>query len=327
MTTSGPVSRAASLGNPESIRAGTRLVLLANDAMRARRRPFSILAFALYQAAVGCLVAWPIARTVGATFGHNPHGDAALFEEGGYALADWLRNSDDALAALTSLAVPVYFAGALLGLVPIIALFASIAHTTPDLRTPRARHLAPYVAGTFAPMTALLILSGALKVLLMMLAAAVFGALASSLSPRWGEVRADELALAAAALVALLVPVTDIVQDMARAALVRYRANFGQALRLALRAFARTPMRSLFSYGWRGAAAWIPILLVAPLATRFAGRPGLALGALFVLHQSVVFARAALRASWFAKALRIVDATPVPRSHLPVSARPVPSSL
>ena len=29
---------------------------------------------------------------------------------------------------------------------------------------------------------------------------------------------------------------------------------------------------------------------------------GLALGALFVLHQSVVFARAALRASWFAKA-------------------------
>ena len=110
MTTSGPISRAASLGHPESVRAGTRLALLANDAMRARRRPFSVLAFALYQAAVGCLVAWPIAKTVGATFGRHPHGDAALFEEGGYALADWLRNSEDALAALTSVAVPIFFA-------------------------------------------------------------------------------------------------------------------------------------------------------------------------------------------------------------------------
>ncbi|HEX7603477.1 MAG TPA: hypothetical protein VF316_17780 [Polyangiaceae bacterium] len=327
MTTSGPISRAASLGNPESVRAGTRLVLLANDAMRARRRPFSVLAFALYQAAVGCLVAWPIAKTVGATFGRNPRGDAALFEEGGYALADWLRNSEDALAALTSLAVPVYFAGALLGLVPVISLFASIAHTTPDLRTPRARHLAPYVASTFAPMTALLVLSGALKILVVMLAAAVYGALASSLAHKLGEVRGDELALVAAALVALLVPMTDIVHDMARAALVRYRANFGQALRIALRAFARTPLRSLFSYAWRGAAAWVPILLVAPLATRFGGRAGLALGALFVLHQSVVFARAALRASWFAKALRIVDGTPIPRAKAPASGAGIPSSL
>ena len=144
MSNSGPISRAASLGNPESVRAGTRLVLLANHAVRARRRPLAVLAFALYQAAVGCLVAWPIAKTVSATFGRNPHGDAALFEEGGYALADWLRNSEDALAALTSVAVPVFIAGSLVGLVPIISLFASIAHTTPDLRTPRARHLAPY---------------------------------------------------------------------------------------------------------------------------------------------------------------------------------------
>ena len=125
-----------------------------------------------------------------------------------------------------------------------------------------------------------------------------------------GEVRADKLALAVALLIALLVPVTDLVHDMARAALVRYRANFGQSLRIALRSFVRTPLRSFFSYAWRSAAAWVPVLLVAPLATRFGGRPRLALGALFVLHQSVVFARAALRASWFAKALRIVDATP-----------------
>ena len=309
MSNSGPISRAASLGNPESVRAGTRLVLLANDAMRARRRPFSILAFALYQAAVGCLVAWPIAKTVGATFGRNPHGDAALFEEGGYALVDWLRNSEDALAALSSLAVPVFLAGSVLGLIPVISLFASIAHTTPDLRTPRARHLAPYVASTFAPMTALLVFSCALKIAALLLLTALFGALQSALGPKMGEVRADEVALALVAVLALVIPVTDIVQDMARAALVRYQASFGQSVRIALRSFVRTPLRSFFSYAWRTAAAWVPVLLVAPLATRFGGRPGLALGALFVLHQSVVFARAALRASWFAKALRIVDAT------------------
>lgn len=333
MSTAGPtsaspsVSRAAALGSPESVRAGTRLILLANDSMRARHRPFAVLAFALYQAALGCLVAWPVARTVGATFGRNPHGDAALFEDGAYALADWLHSSEETLVALTSLAIPLFFVGALLGLIPIITLFVSIAHTTPDLRTPRARHLAPYVATTFAPMVALLVLSGALKLLVIMLAAAVFGALESSLGARMGEARADTIALAGAALIALLVPFADIVQDMARAALVRYRTNFGQSLRIALRSFVRTPLRSSFSYGWRSAAAWVPVLLVAPLATQFGGRPGLALGALFVLHQSVVLARVALRASWFAKVLRIVDATPLPRAGGPLSGQGMPPSL
>lgn len=338
MSTTGPTSaspsggrpsasRAAALGSPESVRGGTRLVLLANDSMRARHRPFAVLALALYQAALATLLAWPIARTVGATFGRNPHGDAALFEDGGYALVDWLRNSEDGLAALTSLALPLFVVGALVGLIPIIALFASIAHTTPDLRTPRARHLAPYVATTFAPMAALLVLSGALKILVIMLAAAVFGAVESSLSARMSEARADEIALACAALIALLVPFADVVQDMARAALVRYRVNFGQSLRIALRSFVRTPLRTSFSYGWRSAAGWVPVLLVAPLATQFGGRPGLALGALFVLHQSVILARVALRASWFAKALRLVDATPLPRAGGPVSGQTIPLSL
>jgi hypothetical protein len=52
----------------------------------------------------------------------------------------------------------------------------------------------------------------------------------------------------------------------------------------------------------------VPLVFGALLSNRIGGRGGAALVTLFVLHQLVVGARVALRASWMARAMRAVDA-------------------
>jgi hypothetical protein len=301
-----PISRASALDKPESLRESSRLLLLSNESIRARRRPFAVLAFGAWQVVAGLAIGWPAARTVAAVYENHPRGDAPLFEPGGFALVRTVLEDGPALRSITSSAIVVFLAASLLSLVPIITLFASLAHTTPDVRTPRARHLAPFVAGTYGSFAALWLGSALLKAVGAAIALAVFGALEAGLEGSLGDVAATKWAVAGGFVVALVIPAVEVVQDLTRAALVRYNAGLLRALRYALRTLRHGP-RVLFSYAWRAVAGLVPIAAAAAFAGQFGGRGGGALLALFLLHQSVIFARAALRASWFARAIRAVD--------------------
>ncbi len=306
-----PSSRGPDVGGPESVRKGTRLVLLANHAMRARRRPRAILVLYAYQTILALLVAWPVASAVGATYGSHPRGDAVLFDPGGYNLLAFVRASQSAITPLFTLALVVVAFGALLGLVPLIALITSIAHTTPDVRAPRARHVAPYVMATFAPMTILLVAAGALELAVLVVGLVAFGAVRQSLATSAGEAHADQIAAVVLVLFLLALAAVGVVHDLARAALVRFRASVLQALRAALVTYLKRPWRLLWSWGWRSGSGWLAVTLVALLAARL-GASTAALVALVCLHQLVAAARVGLRASWLAEALRSVDEVPNP---------------
>ncbi len=302
-----PISRASALDKPESLRESSRLLLLSTESIRARRRPFAVLAFGAWQVVAGLALGWPAARTVAAVFETHPRGDAPLFEPGGFALVRTLTEAEPAVRGLGSIAVVVFLAASLLGLGPIISLFASLAHTTPDVKTPRVRHLAPFVAGTYGSFAALWLATGFLKLVVVAIAGAVFGAVSSALEASSGDVGAAKWAFGAALLVALGVPVLEVLQDLTRAALVRYNAGLLRAVGFALTTFRRMGPRAFFSYAWRALAGLVPVVAAGAFANQFGGRAGGALVALFLLHQSVIFARAALRASWFARAIRAVD--------------------
>lgn len=307
MSERAPISRASAIDRPESLRESSRLLLLSTESMRARRRPFAVLAFGAFHVLAGLAIGWPAARTIASVYENHPRGDAPLFEDGGFALVRTLMENESSLRALTSFTLVVLVAASLLGLVPIISIYASLAHTTPDVKTPRARHLAPFIASTYGSFAALWFGAWVLKVIALAIAMTVSGALSEGLDDSMGDVTADKLALAGGLLVALLVPLIEVLQDLTRAALVRYNTGLLTALRFAFRTFRRGGARAFFSYGWRALAGLAPIVLVGTFASRFGGKGGAALLALFLLHQSVIFARAALRASWFARALRAVD--------------------
>lgn len=303
-----PISRASAIEKPESLRESSRLLLLSTESMRARRRPFAVLGFGAFHVLAGVALGWPVARTVASVYEAHPNGDAPLFEDGGFALVRTILEHDSAIRSLTTFAIVVVAAASLLGLAPVIAMFASLAHSTPDVKTPRARHLAPFVASTYGSVAALWLVASFAKVIALVLTFGVFGALSQKLDDSMGDPTADRIAFGVALVVSLLVPTIEVLQDLSRAALIRYNAGLRTAVRLALRTFRRIGLRVFFSYAWRALAGVLPIVLVGMFASRFGGRTGGgALLALFLLHQAVIFARAALRASWFARALRAVD--------------------
>src|SRR5260221_8918144 len=98
--------------------------------------------------------------------------------------------------------------------------------------------------------------------------------------------------------------------DLARRAVVRFRLSAFRALALATRSFRRTPASLCWSWGWRALVSLAPVAAAAALAEGIGGRGGIALVVLALVHQAVVLARVALRASWLARAVRVVDGAP-----------------
>ncbi|HWL88393.1 MAG TPA: hypothetical protein VNO21_21470, partial [Polyangiaceae bacterium] len=103
----------------------SELVLLVNDAMRARHRPRMILLVWAWEAIWAFGMVWPIARLVAQTYGDHPDGDGVLFRAGSLELADFLVNVRSAAPALAGHLAVLLPAGIALGLVPLAALLAS----------------------------------------------------------------------------------------------------------------------------------------------------------------------------------------------------------
>jgi hypothetical protein len=296
------------MSGPESVRKDTRLLLVSNDAMRARRRPLTVLVYYTYQLALSALLAWPASRALAKVFGGHPRGDGVLFDAGGWALLAIRTPYGRVSPAVSGALLLATVLGAVLGLVPLAALLTSISHATPDARAPRPRHLAPYVVATFQPLLKLLAIGSALELSLLAIAAWSFGAVRDAAEPRWGDARADQIGALCCALVLLLAAVVSVLHDVARAAAVRFRSGALAAVRSALLTVRRSPVRVLWSWAWRAGASVVAVALIALVVPHLGARGVASVLAIGLLHQLVVIARTSLRASWLARALRAVDA-------------------
>ncbi len=291
----------------ESIRAGTRLLLVSNDAIRARRRPVAIVGVWLFEAALSLVISWPITRAVASSFADRPDGDAPLFADGGDALVTWLSTQTAALASIAAVFSMTVFAGVILGTVPLIMVLASLTYTTQDLRAPRPPHLAPFVARGFWPMLGVLGASSLAQALFGGLGIALSSWVSDHFSERLGEARAGQLWIALVVTFALGVAVIGVVGDLARASIVRFRAGFYTSMRSGLKAFNKHKLVLFWSWAWRAIVGVMLLGGSALASARLGGRPGVALLALAILHQLVVLVRVAIRTSWLARALRAVD--------------------
>lgn len=283
------------------------LVLLTTPSMRARRHPRAVLAVWAWESLLALLASWPIASLVHAVYGTDPRGDAPLWAPGGHSLLDFLLHEQHALRGASTSVLLLVLVGAVAGLVPMAALMTSIAYATRDRRFPGFVRCVTEGLRDFRPMLVLLVVAGILQAVVV-----GAGAGAGSVVDGWahssmGEARANQLQALVFALFLLGASAIGVAHDLARAAVVRFDVSGARALMLGARTLRLAPVPLWWSWAWRALASIAPIVAVAPVAGRLTGRSGAALFFLFLLHQSVVLARVALRASWLAKALRAVD--------------------
>jgi len=283
------------------------LVLLATQAMRARRRAVAIAFVWAWELAWGAAIAWPVARVVKAAYGDNPAGDMVLFRPGSLELIDLVWHAHLAPSALIghwTVLVPVALVS---GLFPLAALITSIAYTTRSLGAPPLGALARRALAALPAFATLLLFASVVQMVVVGLAFAIGSGLADSLTPSLGEALAQQLAILLAAPFIVASAGIGIVHDLSRAAVVRFRVPAVRASALAWNAFRRHPLSGYWSWIWRTGAGWVPVLAGSVVASRLGGREGVPLLLLAAMHQLVMGARVALRASWLAKALRKVD--------------------
>jgi hypothetical protein len=285
-----------------------RLLLLPNHAMRARRCPKAILALWAWESALGAALTWPVAALVRGAYGSHPLGDAVLWEPGGLPLLDLLVRRRPALGALFAHTASVLLFAVVCGLLPLGAVLVSIGFTTPDRKAPSLRGALQSAIPAMGSFGVLLGTTLALEGSLLAATLVAAGLADQGFERKLGEVGAALVALAIGLLGLALVAIVGVIQDLARAAAVRYGSGAGQALRTALKTFADAAAPLVWSWAWRELASIVPVAFGALLASRLGGKRGIDLIVLLSIHQLIVAVRAALRVSWLAKAMRSVDA-------------------
>jgi hypothetical protein len=284
------------------------LRVLPNQAMRARRCPKAIAALWAWEAMFGAALAWPFAAIVGSAYGSHPRADGVLWEPGGLALLDLVTRRQSTLGSLVAHVTTLVLLAVVLGLLPASALFACLGFTTPDRKPPTLADALLVAIPAFCPSAVLFATAAVFEVSLG--AAAWAGArLASEGFERTlGDVAADGIALSLIVACAAVAAIAGVLQEVGRAAVVRFRVGAREGLHTALRALAMAPTALLWSWAWRALASVAPVAFGGFLAGRLGGRGGSSLAVLLVLHQLIILARTALRASWFARAMRAADA-------------------
>lgn len=292
------------------------LELVECDRMRARRAPRALLALYASHAAWSLLAALPVREHASRTFGAHPDGDAVLFTPGGRALMEWAAHeTHGVLLTAAPLAIAIAIVGAVATQLATANLLLAMTHGRAGL-PPRPGEGAAFASRAFLPLTAVWVLTLLAQGIVLGGGGFAAGALYDALVPS-GDARAFFWGVAALAPFVVLAALVGVTADLARAALsVREREDLSRvgAIRLALRAFAHAlrGMRSawalaLGSWASRWAIGALLVVGGALAAARLGGRAGGALAALWVVHQGVLAARVALRASWLARAARIVS--------------------
>lgn len=285
-----------------------RLLLLPNHAMRARRCPSAIAALWAWQAVLGTALAWPFAAIVRSAYGSHPRADAVLWEPGGLTLLDLVVRRLPALGALLDHALAIALFALVLGLLPASALLACIGFTTPDRKPPPFRDALALAIPAFVPSAVLFVTALLFEASLAAAALAAARLAEDGFERTLGDVGAGCIALGLFAVGGAVAAVAGVLQDAARAAVVRFSVGARDGFRTAFRALATAPVALLWSWAWRALASVVPVVFGGLLAGRLGGRGGGYLIVLLGFHQLTILVRAALRASWFARAMRAVDA-------------------
>jgi hypothetical protein len=294
---------------------------LAPDEIFARRRPRAVLAVYLWELAWALVVIAPVASWARRAWSAHPDGDALVFAPGGRYLMAWLdlfgEHSIFPIVLRTSLVLLVI--GAVLAQAPLAALLASLAtgHGE-DGAPPRLGEAIRASGGSILALEGVLALVALLEIVVFAVGVFAAGGVSRAGAARWGDASGFWIAAGVFAAFALVASVAGVFADLARAAIVRDVAIadapaspltlVGRGLRRALRVGRRGLARAYAEWASR-AAIGLALLAFGALASEgLGGRGGLALVGLAAAHQVVVLARVALRASWLARALRLVGA-------------------
>lgn len=322
---------------------------LAPNAVHARKRPVAIAFVFFAELAWALLLATPAHAWARHAWGAHPDGDAVLFtgaaraSAGGRDLLVWLGQEDAGLSISARTTIVLLAVGAVLMQLPLGALVASLAFgreqepevDTSERRAPRSLRLVEawrVAAGAFLPLAALLALGAVASILVLTLGTIAASAIDHALADSLGDARAFTVRLAVFGLFATLAALVGIVVDLARVAVVRETgitaargapAPAWSVMLRGVRASLVTARRSLgkAALRWTGrCVVGIALVAIGYVASDvLGGRGGMALSALFVVHQGVVLGRVALRASWLARALSLVapvqDERPSPRDQ------------
>ena len=275
--------------------------------IRARRHPRAIVGVFLWQAAVAWATTWPAVSLIRATYADDPRGDAALFAPGSLALLDFLSNNARAVTALLRAAAFDVAVGAVVGLLPMTALLVALADRgdAPSRSPLRGMDASLEVLPAMAALLVFVTLAQAL-----VLGAGVF---VRDLVVGWtngplSEARSAQLGIALVLPFVFVALGLGLAHDLARAAVVRTKVGVVRALVVGMETFLAAPASVGWSWFWRSALAWAPVIALALLAEHFGAHGAWALASITLLHQAVVLLRVALKASWFAHALRRVGA-------------------
>jgi hypothetical protein len=270
--------------------------------IRARRRPFVVIALASIRLLLGFLLAWPLASALEASnVGLRAGGDRALFEGGGYLLLEALRVQGPSLTAAIQGVVPLFALGLLVGAASNAALLVAL-----NAREPLA--ISAWLGRALARLPAVVVLGVGTTLAQGLLLVVGFLAV-QGVPERLARPVPVTFAQGALWLVVLLLAASlGGFADVARSALVRHEEPLLQSLERALRCLKKRPFRSCF--GWLAPAALLAVtaLGAAWLTERCdVSREGAwRVGAVLALHQAVVLVAVAARANWYARALRLV---------------------
>lgn len=270
--------------------------------MRARRRPLVVLSIAAVRLLLGLCLALPLASLVAESgVGQTSRGDRALFESGGYLLLELLRVQGADLLAVARGLVPLLLLGLLFTAACNAALLVAL-----NLRG-RLR-LRPWLSQALAGVPALLVLG--VGTALAQLVIVLVGLLLSDGIPesmtRPVPMTAAQLGLWL--LIGLAAGAVGGVSDVTKAALVRSDSGLVAASRHALASARRAPLTTCWGwlpYGLLFVVSWLLAAQVTS-ALDVSASGSWRVAVVFIVHQAVSLASVALRAAWYARALRLV---------------------
>jgi hypothetical protein len=270
--------------------------------IRARNRPLLIAAVAAGRLLLGLCLAWPLASLLGDSgIAQREAGDRVLFENGGYLLLELVRLQGLALLATARGLLPLLCLGLLVTVIAngcLLVGLESPKDAGAERLLSRALRLCPalLVVGV-----ATVLVQGALFVV----AATVVDAVPEPMT------RPVEASLGRAALWSLAALAAGAVggfADMVKASLVRARQGLGEGWARARRRLRSRPLFACFGWIPYGAGVVVSASLAAAATEALdVSRPGdWRVVTVLLLHQLVILASVALRAAWYARALRFV---------------------
>jgi hypothetical protein len=295
------------------------VVALDPRAVRARRRPLMVFAVFAWELSFAFLIAAPVHSWAKRTWGAHPDGDAVFFRSGGHELISWLGDGDVALPIVVRTTLLLVVISMIVGQVVLGTLIASMTTTRgPTGSPPRPTSSLRAGLGAFFPLVLLGIVFGAVQLVWLTIGFVAGSALDHALLERLGDARSFTVRLVVLGIFALLALVTGVICDLGRVAIAREvalatepvstRVRLLEGMADALRTARRSGGRAIVAWAWRAAIGVALIVFGGFLGTKAGGSGGAVLILLFVMHQLIVFARTALRASWLANAVRLVEA-------------------